>query len=317
MGYNCVVLIKQVPDTKRITGDVMNDDGTVKRSALPAIFNPEDLNALELALQIKDQFGGHIMVITMGLPAASEILRDSLFRGADEAILITDRRCAASDTLATSYILSCAVKKVDYDIVLCGRQAIDGDTAQVGPQLAEKLDITQITYVEELIELNGKTITAQRNIGNGWQQVKAELPVLLTVMGDANEPRVAAAKKMMKYKKALTPIEVEREVRSQRTENKSQKTEDRSQKVEGSEEEIRELVEKKCGELVEKNLLIKQWDLDFLEADLSWCGQSGSPTKVHRIQSVVLAAKESKSVEPNDKGISDMVHELIEEKTIA
>jgi electron transfer flavoprotein beta subunit len=169
LGYNCVVLIKQVPDTKSITGDVMNDDGTVKRSALPAIFNPEDLNALELALEIKDRFGGHITVITMGLPAASEILRDSLFRGADEVILVTDRRCAASDTLATSYILSCAVKKLDYDIVLCGRQAIDGDTAQVGPQLAEKLGVTQITYVEELIELDDRTITAQRNIGNGSQ----------------------------------------------------------------------------------------------------------------------------------------------------
>jgi electron transfer flavoprotein beta subunit len=317
LGYNCVVLIKQVPDTKKITGDVMNDDGTVKRSALPAIFNPEDLNALELALQIKDQFGGHITVITMGLPAASEVLRDSLFRGADEAILITDRRCAASDTLATSYILSCAVKKVDYDIVLCGRQAIDGDTAQVGPQLAEKLGITQITYVEELIELDGKSITAQRNIGNGWQQVKAEMPVLLTVIGAANEPRIAAAKKMMKYKNALTPIEVEREVRSQKAEDRGQRKEVRSQKSEVSEEEIRELVEKKCSKLVEKNLLIKQWDLDFLKADLSWCGQSGSPTKVHRIQSVVLAAKESKEVEPNDKGISDMIHELIEDKTIA
>jgi electron transfer flavoprotein beta subunit len=310
LGYNCVVLIKQVPDTKKITGDVMNDDGTVKRSALPAIFNPEDLNALELALQIKDQFGGHITVITMGLPAASATLRDSLFRGADDAILITDTRCAASDTLATSYILSCAVKRIDYDIVLCGRQAIDGDTAQVGPQLAEKLGITQITYVEQLIALDGKTITAQRNIGNGWQQVKAEMPVLLTVIGAANEPRVAAAKKMMKYKNVRTPIEVEREVRRQRTEN-------RGQKSEVSEEEIRELIEKKCSELVEKNLLIKQWDLDFLQADLSWCGQSGSPTKVHRIQSVVLAAKESKSVEPNDKGISDMIHELIEDKTIA
>jgi len=345
LSYNCVVLIKQVPDTKKITGDVMNDDGTVKRSALPAIFNPEDLNALELALQIKDQLGGHITVISMGLPAASEVLRDSLFRGADDAILITDTRCAASDTLATSYILSCAVKRIDYDIVLCGRQAIDGDTAQVGPQLAEKLGITQITYVEELIELDGKSITAQRNIGNGWQQVKAELPVLLTVIGDANEPRVAAARKMMKYKNALTPIEVEREVRrqkaedreqraevrsqksedrkqksedrSQKSEVRSQRTENRGQKAEGSEEEIRELVEKKCGELEEKGLLIKQWDLDFLGADLSWCGQSGSPTKVHRIQSVVLAAKESKEVEPNDKGISDMVHELIEDKTIA
>jgi electron transfer flavoprotein beta subunit len=303
LGYNCVVLIKQVPDTKRITGDVMNDDGTVKRSALPAIFNPEDLNALELALQIKEQFGGHITVITMGLPAASEVLRDSLFRGADDAILITDPRCAASDTLATSYILNCAVKKIDYDIVLCGRQAIDGDTAQVGPQLAEKLGITQITYVEQLIALDGKTITAQRNIGNGWQQVKAEMPVLLTVIGAANEPRVAAAKKMMKYKNVRTPIEVEQKIKAENPDT--------------DESDIKELAEHKCSKLEGQFLLIKQWDLDFLEADLSWCGQGGSPTKVHRIQSVVLAAKESKNVEPNDKAISDMVHELIEEKTIA
>jgi len=281
----------------------MNDDGTVKRSALPAIFNPEDLNALELALQIKDQFGGHITVITMGLPAASAILRDSLYRGADEAILITDRRCAASDTLATSYILSCAVKKLDYDIVLCGRQAIDGDTAQVGPQLAEKLGVTQITYVEALAGLEGQTITARRNIGNGWQQVKAALPVLLTVTGDANEPRVAAAKKMMKYKKALAPIEVEQKIK---TEN-----------PDADEADIKELVEHKCNQLEEKGLLIKQWNLDILKADLSWCGQSGSPTKVHRIQSVVLAAKETKHVEPNEAAIADMIHELIDDKIIA
>jgi electron transfer flavoprotein beta subunit len=303
LGYNCVVLIKQVPDTKRITGDVMNDDGTVKRSALPAIFNPEDLNALELALQIKDRFGGHITVITMGLPAASAVLRDSLFRGADDAILLTDRRCAASDTLATSYILSCAVKKTDYDIVLCGRQAIDGDTAQVGPQLAEKLGVTQITYVEELTELDGRTITAKRNIGNGWQQVKAALPVLLTVTGDANEPRVAAAKKMMKHKNAQTPIEVEQTIKAENPD--------------ADEADIKELVAHKCSKLEEKGRLIKQWDLDAVDADLSWCGQSGSPTKVHRIQSVVLAAKESKEIEPSDKGISDMIHELIDDKIIA
>jgi len=303
LAYNCVVLVKQVPDTKRITGDVMNDDGTVKRSALPAIFNPEDLNALELALQIKDKYGGHITVITMGLPAASAILRDSLYRGADEAILVTDRRCAASDTLATSYILSCAVKKTDYDIVLCGRQAIDGDTAQVGPQLAEKLGVTQITYIEELTGLDDKTITVRRNIGNGWQKVKAELPVLLTVVGDANNPRVAAAKKMMKNKNALTPIEVEQRIKA---ENPDAEPAD-----------IKELVERKCGQLAAKGLLIKQWDLDTVEADLSWCGQSGSPTKVHRIQSVVLAAKESKDIEPTEKGVSDMIHELISDKIIA
>jgi len=281
----------------------MNDDGTVNRSALPAIFNPEDLNALELALQIKDKFGGRVTVITMGLPAAAAILRDSLFRGADDAILITDTRCAASDTLATSYILSCAVKKIDYDIVLCGRQAIDGDTAQVGPQLAEKLGITQITYVEELTELNGKTITARRNIGNGWQQVQTALPVLMTVTSQANEPRVAAAKKMMKYKNACKPIEVEKRIKA---ENPN-----------AGEADIKELVAHKCAGLEKKGLLIKQWDLDLVGADLNWCGQSGSPTKVHRIQSVVLAAKESKNVEPSEQGVADMIHELIEDKIIA
>ena len=303
MAYSCVVLIKQVPDTKRITGQAMNDDGTVNRAALPAIFNPEDLNALELALQIKGKFGGQITVITMGLPTASAILRDSLFRGADDAILITDLRCAASDTLATSYILSCAVKKVDYDIVLCGRQAIDGDTAQVGPQLAGKLGIPQITYVEELTELNDKTITARRNIGAGWQQVKTTLPVLLTITSDANEPRVAAAKKMMKYKNAHTPIEVEKKIEAENSN--------------ADEADIKALAAHKCNELEEKGLLIKQWDLDFVGADLSWCGRSGSPTKVHRIQSIVLVAKESKNVEPNDAAISEMIHELIEDKTIA
>jgi electron transfer flavoprotein beta subunit len=281
----------------------MNDDGTVKRSALPAIFNPEDLNALEMALQIKDKFGGHITVITMGLPAASEILRDSLYRGADEAILLTDRRCAASDTLATSYILSCAVKRINHDIVLCGRQAIDGDTAQVGPQLAEKLGLTQITYVEELTELSGRTITTRRNIGNGWQLVKAQLPVLLTVVGDANEPRVAAAKKMMKYKNAQAPIEIEQKIKVQNPD--------------ADQMDIKELAEHKCGKLIEQGLLMKQWDLDAIEADLSWCGMNGSPTKVHRIQSVVLAAKETKQIEPTETGISDMIHELINDKIIA
>jgi len=303
VAYSCVVLIKQVPDTKKITGKVMNDDGTVNRAALPAVFNPEDLNALELALQIKDRFGGHVTAITMGLPAAGAILRDALYRGADEAILITDQRCAASDTLATSYILSCAVKKLNYDIVLCGRQAIDGDTAQVGPQLAEKLSVPQITYVEELTELADKTITVRRNIGNGWQLVRAKLPVLLTVTSNANEPRVAAAKKMMKYKKARTPIEVERQIKDLNPE--------------ADEANIRQLVEKRRSDLIGKGLLIKQWDLDYLGADLNWCGQSGSPTKVHRIQSVVLAAKESKNIEPTAENILDMIHELIEDRIIA
>ncbi len=290
MGYNCVVLAKQVPDTQKITGQVMNDDGTVNRGALPAIFNPEDLNALEMALQIKDRFGGRVTVVTMGLPAAAKVLRDALYRGADEAVLVTDPRCAASDTLATSYILSCAVKKIEHDIVLCGRQAIDGDTAQVGPQLAEKLGLTQITYVEALEELDGDVMTVRRNIGNGWQQVRTRLPVLLTVTGDANTPRVAAARRMMKYKNARSRAEIEQDAGA---------TGDPADALE------------------QKGLLIKQWNLDDLEADLTWCGRNGSPTKVHRIQSVVLAAKESKAVEPTDEGVAAMIHELISDKIIA
>ena len=290
MGYNCVVLAKQVPDTQKITGQVMNDDGTVNRGALPAIFNPEDLNALEMALQIKDRFGGRVTVVTMGLPAAATVLRDALYRGADEAVLVTDRRCAASDTLATSYILSCAVKKIEHDVVLCGRQAIDGDTAQVGPQMAEKLGLTQVTYVEALEDLDGDVMTIRRNIGNGWQQVRTKLPVLLTVTGDANTPRVAAARRMMKYKNARSRAEIEQDTKA---------TGDTAETLE------------------QKGLLIKQWNLDDVEADLTWCGRNGSPTKVHRIQSVVLAAKESKEIEPSDEGVAAMIHELISDKIIA
>lgn len=289
MSYNCVVLVKQVPDTQAVSGKAMNDDGTVNRAALPAVFNPEDLNALEMAWQIKETYGGGVTVLTMGLPRAAEILRQSLFRGADRVILITDKRAAASDTLATSYILSCAVKKLgEYDIVLCGRQAIDGDTAQVGPQIAEKLHIPQITYVEELRQLQETTITARRSIGAGWEIVQAELPVLLTVMESANTPRPPGAKRIMRFKKARCRSE--------------------SAKAGTTEDEIQALAK--------KNLLIEEWDLAALAADLKWCGSDGSPTKVNRIQSVVLTAGDYKNVEPTEEGIREMVHELIEDHTI-
>jgi electron transfer flavoprotein beta subunit len=272
----------------------MNDDGTVNRAALPAIFNPEDLNALELALQIKDQYGGCVTVMAMGLPAAAEVLREGLFRGADEAILLTDRRCAASDTLATSYILSCGVKKLNPDIVLCGRQAIDGDTAQVGPQLAEKLGIPQITYVENLVKLDGKSIVVKRNLGNGWQEVKGKLPVLLTVLDTANEPRVCRAKRLMKCKAAKCRLEVEEAAKQDPTID----------------------VDAVCKALEAKGILIHQWNLDLLKADLQWCGRDGSATMVHRSQSGVLAAQQNKSVYPTQSGIDAMVHELIVDHTI-
>lgn len=303
MGYDCIVLVKQVPDTKRISGKVMNDDGTVNRAALPAIFNPEDLNALELALQIKDRFGGTVTAVTMGLPAAAHCLREALFRGADRAVLITDPKAAASDTLATSYILNCAVRRLPYDLVLCGRQAIDGDTAQVGPQLAEKLGLPQVTYVERLVDLDGRTITLRRSIGNGWQVVRTQVPVLLTVVESANDPRVSAAKRMMKYKNARARSEIERQLKEEHP---------------GLDErQLKIRVDEEARSLEQWGALIEQWDLAAVKADLAWCGRSGSPTKVHRIQSVVLAAKESKEIAPDDEGIARMIGELIEDKIIA
>jgi electron transfer flavoprotein beta subunit len=303
VGYNCIVCAKQVPDTKRVTGQAMKEDGTVNRAALPAIFNPEDLNALEEALAIRDAHGGTVTAVTMGLPSACEVLREALYRGADRGILITDRRAAASDTLATSYILSCAVRKLSPDIVLCGRQAIDGDTAQVGPQLAQKLGFALVTYLEELLSLKGRTIEVRRSVGSGWEVVRGELPVLVTVMESANTPRPRSARRMMKYKKAMAPAELARQV-------EAKLPMDYAAELKAAE------VQKLSAQLKAKGLLIEQWDLDDLGADLSWCGMSGSPTKVHRIQSVVLAGGEYKEYPPTEAGIAQLVGELIEDHTI-
>ena len=197
----CVVCVKQVPDTKQITGDAMKPDGTINRAALPAIFNPEDRCALEAALAVRDACGGTVSVVTMGLPSATAILRESLFCGADEAYLVTDRRAAASDTLATSYILSCVVAKLEPDLVFCGRQAIDGDTAQVGPQIAEKLGFALVTYVEALEIRNGAAY-ATRNIGDGTEKVRTALPVLFTVTSAFGELRPFNFRRVMKHKAA-------------------------------------------------------------------------------------------------------------------
>jgi electron transfer flavoprotein beta subunit len=284
MGFNIVVCAKQVPDTKRITGDAMKEDGTVNRAALPAIFNPEDLNALETALEIRDAHGGTVTVVTMGPPNACEILRDSLCRGADRAILVSDRRAAASDTLATSYILAQAVRKLNADLVFCGRQAIDGDTAQVGPQMAEKLGFTLVTYLEELIGLTDGGIRVKRNVGNGWEDVTAMLPALVTVLDTANTPRPYMSKRLMKFKKAKCKLE---------------------------------LAEGVCPDaMASKGLLIDMWDLDDLECDFQWVGMAGSPTKVNRILSVVLAGGDYEEFEPTEAGAAKLVSELIQEHTI-
>ncbi len=306
MAFNSVVLIKQVPDTKNITGQAMLDDGTVNRAALPAIFNPEDLNALEAALALRQRCGGKVTVMTMGPPSACEVLRQSLYRGADRGILITDRRAAASDTLSTSYILSCAVRQIsDVQLVFCGRQAIDGDTAQVGPQLAEKLDLPQITYVEEIIEASDSTMTLRRNLGDGYEIVKASPPLLMTIVDTANTPRPPAARRMLKYKRARGESELQKEA-----------TDKYDKDAKDAKDDIDTYVQQRSQDLKAKGLLIEQWDLDDIKADLQWCGRSGSPTKVHRIQSVVLTGTEHKRVEPTAQAIGDLVHELIEDHTI-
>ena len=338
MPYNCVVLAKQVPDTKAVTGKAMKDDGTVNRAALPAIFNPEDLHALEAALAVKDRYGGTVTVVTMGLPAACDILRQSLYRGADRAILITDRRAAGSDTLATSYILSCAVRKLGkVDLVLCGRQAIDGDTAQVGPQTAEKLAMTQATYVEKLIGITEGTIQVRRNLGHGWEVVQGKLPMLLTITDAANEPRPPAARKAMKFKAAKAPSEVDGAVAGETlAANKDRIAADVAKRTAANpaaevatvEREVRNAVlaeteaaraaesAKRVKALAARGLLIDQWNLDDIKPDLQWVGLSGSPTNVHRIQSIVLTASGFTKIEPTAEGISNLVHELIEDHTI-
>ncbi|MHC4210279.1 MAG: electron transfer flavoprotein subunit beta/FixA family protein [Planctomycetota bacterium] len=269
----------------------MKPDGTVNRGALPAIMNPDDLHALEGALAVREEHGGSVTAITMGPLGAAEVLRDCLYRGADRAVLINDRRAAASDTLATSYILAQAVRKIGtYDLVFCGRQAIDGDTAQVGPQIAEKLGLVQITYLERFLELSDRLARVRRNVGNGWEVLEARLPLLVTVLDTANDPRPPAARRVMQYKRARTPAEVKREVKEE--------------------------PEARIGALKQQNLLIEQWGLDDIDADLQWCGLSGSPTKVHRVQSIVLTKSGYKEVKPTEQDIRDMVHELIVDHTL-
>ncbi len=290
MSYTILVFVKQVPDTKNVTGEAMKPDGTVNRAALPAIFNPEDLNALELALELKDRYQAKVVVATMGLPAASAVLRDSLCRGADEAILLTDRAFAGADTLATSFSLSRLAKRLGkFDLILCGRQAIDGDTAQVGPQIAEKLNLPQICYVEEVLDMTEKSIRARRSIEGGYEILEAPLPALMTVI-DANEPRPRNAARILKYRKAKTPSEF---------------------KAAGVDEAG-------LAELEAKGLVIKEWTAagTIPEDEMNRIGKAGSPTNVKQIMSVVLTAGDYKNIEPSAEGVTALIHELIEDHTL-
>ena len=291
MSLKIVVLAKQVPDTRNVGKDAMKADGTINRAALPAIFNPEDLNALEQALRLKDEHpGSTVTILTMGPGRAAEVIREGLYRGADNGYLLTDRAFAGADTLATSYALATAIKKIgDYDVIIGGRQAIDGDTAQVGPQVAEKLGLTQVTYAEEILNVDkaAKKITVKRHIDGGVETVEAPLPIVITVNGSAAPCRPRNAKLVQKYKYALTPSEKAQQAPA-------------------------------YPELYEQRpyLNLKEWSVADVNADLKQCGLSGSPTKVKSIQNIVFQTKESKTLTGSDADVEGLIVELLANHTI-
>jgi electron transfer flavoprotein beta subunit len=223
----------------------------------------------------------------MGPGRANEILREGIYRGADDGILLTDRAFAGADTLATSYALSCAIRRIkDFDVIICGRQAIDGDTAQVGPQVAEKLNIPQITYAEEIVAADDKKIRVKRRLERGVETVECQYPVLVTVNGSAAPCRPRNAKRLMKYKKATG--------KSERANN----------------EALEKLVAAK------PYLDINEWTVNDIECDVNQLGLAGSPTKVKQIENIVFQAKEAKVLGNSDAEIDDLMKELIANHTI-
>lgn len=289
MNFRIVVLAKQVPDTRNVGKDAMKADGTVNRGALAAIFNPEDLQALEQALRIKENYDNvEIIILTMGPPRAAEIIREALYRGADKGYLITDRKFAGSDTLATSYALSLAIKKLEpYHLVIAGRQAIDGDTAQVGPQVAQKLNLPQITYAEEVLEVGKESLIVKRRLERGVETVESGFPCVVTVHGSAANCRPRNAVMLMKYKHARTVSELQEETK-----------------------DYTELMSNK------PYLRIEEWSVADLDADTEFLGLSGSPTKVKKIENVVFASKESKVLSSQDQDIDSLMKELIDSHVI-
>ena len=284
-----VVLAKQVPDTRNVGKDAMTAEGTVNRAALPAIFNPEDLNALELALRLKEECAGStVHILTMGPHRAADIIRDAMFRGADGGYLLTDRKFAGADTLATSYALSCALRKIGADLIIAGRQAIDGDTAQVGPQVAEKLGLPQVTYAEEVLQVKESSLVLRRRLERGVEIVESPMPAVITVNSSAPEVRPHNARLVMKYKYAMIPTEMAAAADSLS-----------AQMV--SERDYLQIVELTASDIV---------------CDEQQLGLSGSPTKVKKIENVVFQAKEAKQLTSSDEDINSLMVELIASHTL-
>ena len=284
-----VVLAKQVPDTRNVGKDAMTPEGTVNRAALPAIFNPEDLNALELALRLKEEcVGSTVYILTMGPFRAADIIRDAMFRGADGGYLLTDRKFAGSDTLATSYALSCALKKIGADVIIAGRQAIDGDTAQVGPQVAEKLGLPQVTYAEQIEQVKESSMIIRRRLEHGVESVESPIPAVITVNSSAPEVRPQNARLVMKYKYAMIPTEVAADPES--------------------------LAAKMVSE--RDYLKIEELTAADIVCDEQQLGLAGSPTKVKKIENVVFQTKEAKRLSASDEDINELMVELIASHTL-
>ena len=284
-----VVLAKQVPDTRNVGKDAMTPEGTVNRAALPAIFNPEDLNALELALRLKEEcVGSTVHILTMGPFRAADIIRDAMFRGADGGYLLTDRKFAGSDTLATSYALSCALKKIGADVIIAGRQAIDGDTAQVGPQVAEKLGLPQVTYAEQIEQVKESSMIIRRRLERGVESVECPIPAVITVNSSAPEVRPQNARLVMKYKYAMIPTEVATDAES--------------------------LAAKMVAE--HDYLKIVELTVNDIVCDEQQLGLTGSPTKVKKIENVVFQSKEAKRLSSSDEDINNLMVELIASHTL-
>lgn len=287
-AFKIVVLAKQVPDTRNVGKNAMKEDGTVNRAALPAIFNPEDMNALEQALRIKDKYPeSKVLLLTMGPGRAADIIREGLFRGADGGILLTDRKFAGADTLATSYAISMALKKMKPDLIFAGRQAIDGDTAQVGPQVAQKLDFPQVTYAEEVIDISSNRIRIKRRLERGVETVESSLPAVVTVHATAPDCRPRNAKFLMKYKHARTTSE---EHDNEHNSYLPLYTMD--------------------------YLRIEEWGVNEIGGDEINYGLSGSPTKVKKIENIVFQAKEAKMLTSSVQDMDFLIKELIASHTI-
>ena len=283
-----IVCVKQVPDT---SGKVsVKPDGTLDRASMATITNPDDLNALEAALKLKDATGCEVVVVTMGPPPAEGMLRELLARGADKAVLVSGREFGGSDTFATSQILAAAVNKIGVgpeDVVFCGRQAIDGDTAQVGPQVAEKLGLPQVTYAEDILDITAGKITIKRRLERGIEVVECPVPCVVTVNGSAAPCRPRNARYVMKYKYARA-----------------------TQEMQDADEDYLNLLQER------PYLKITEWSVNDITCEAQELGLSGSPTKVKNIESVVFQAKEAKVLEPSDTAIDEMMKELIVNHTV-